>query len=84
LNFWDLEVVVIDQVKTFPIFLEVCQVFVYVVIFFGGGMPEVLNNSNGGFLTFVLIDSFKVVTSCMGRRRMLNMNEWFICNFLGN
>ena len=58
--------------------------FVYVLIFFGSGMPQVPNDGDGSFLTFVFIDSFEVAPSCMRRGTVLNVDKWFISNILSD
>ena len=82
-DLWDFEIVV-NQVKPFPVFLEGCTIADVVIIFLSSSMPKILNDSDRGFLAFVLIDGLEVSSGCVGRRTMLNVNERFISDILGN
>ena len=74
LDFWDLEIVIVDQVEAFPIFLEGSEVITDVVS----------DDGDGSLLTFILVDSLEVFPGCVGRRTMLDMDERFIGNILSN
>ena len=84
MDLWDLEVIVIDQIKTLPVFFEDSKVLTDVIIFFSSHMPKVLDDVNSSLLAFVLIDGLKVFLGCVRRRTMLNVNKRFICYILSN
>jgi hypothetical protein len=65
LDFWDLEVTVVDQIEALPVFFEGSEVITNVNIFFSSGMPEIPNDSNSSFLALIFIDGLEIMPSCV-------------------
>jgi hypothetical protein len=81
---WDLEAVVIDQVKTLPILLESSKVFTNIIPFFSSSMPEVSDDCNSSFLAFVLIDSLKIFPGGVRGRAVLDVDDRFVAHVLSD
>ena len=84
LDFGDLEITVVDQVKALPVLFEGRKVLVDVVPLFSSSMPEVSDNSNSGLLAFVLVDCFEVMPGSMGGDTMLDVDKRFVSDVLSN
>jgi hypothetical protein len=45
---------------TLPVLFESCKVVANVIIFFGSGMPEIVDDGEGSLLAFVLVNGLNI------------------------